>query len=353
MKQKKQRAGVTYKDAGVDVELKADAIESARSAIESTWTKDVVGEFGSYGGLFRAPAGMKKPLLCSSTDGVGTKIAVAIAADKHDTVGHDLVNHCVNDILVQGARPLFLLDYVATGRVDKRLIRDVISGFAAGCRENGCALIGGETAEMPGTYKDGDYDAAATIVGVVEEDDVLPKKNVKPGDVLIGLPSTGLHTNGYSLARKALFEVGGLTVKSKPKRLGGRTVGEALLAIHRSYASLLLPILPEGRVKAMAHITGGGFPDNVPRVLPEGVDAVFDATAWTPLPIFQLIRELGNVPDDECYHVFNMGVGMVLVCGKNDVEPLLASLKAQGEKGAKVVGEITRGKREARVRLGR
>jgi phosphoribosylformylglycinamidine cyclo-ligase len=348
-----ERAGVTYKDAGVDVEAKADAIESARAAIESTWGPEVVGEFGSYGGLFRAPSGMKKPLLCSSTDGVGTKIAVAIAADKHDTVGHDLVNHCVNDILVQGARPLFLLDYVATGRVDKRLIRDVITGFAAGCRENGCALIGGETAEMPGTYKDGDYDVAATIVGVVEEADVLPKKNVKPGDVLIGLPSTGLHTNGYSLARKALFDVGGLTVKSKPKSLGGRTVGDALLAVHRSYGPLLLPILPEGRVKAMAHITGGGFPDNVPRVLPEGVDAVFDATAWTPLPIFQLIRELGNVPDDECYHVFNMGVGMVLVCAKKDVDPLLASLAKRGEKNARVVGEITKGKREARVRFGR
>ncbi len=348
----KKRSGTTYKDAGVDVEAKADAIESARAAIESTWGPEVVGEFGSYGGLFRAPKGMKKPLLCSSTDGVGTKIAVAIAAGKHDTVGHDLVNHCVNDILVQGARPLFLLDYVATGRVNKALIRDVIRGFAAGCRENSCALIGGETAEMPGTYKDGDYDVAATIVGVVEEDDVLPKKDVKPGDVLIGLPSTGLHTNGYSLARKALFEIGGLTVKSKPKALRGASVGDALLAVHRSYASLLLPILPEGRVKAMAHITGGGFPDNVPRVLPKNVDAVFDATSWTPLPIFQLIRGLGGVPDDECYHVFNMGVGMVLVCGKKDVEPLLASLAAHGERGAKIVGEIAKGSQKALVRFG-
>jgi phosphoribosylformylglycinamidine cyclo-ligase len=349
----KKRAGTTYKQAGVDIEAKADAIESARTAIEATWNSDVVGEFGGFGGLIRAPSGMKKPLLCASTDGVGTKIAVAVAAKKHDTVGHDLVNHCVNDILVQGARPLFLLDYLATGRVDKALIRDVIRGFAAGCRENGCALIGGETAEMPGTYRDGDYDAAATIVGVVEEADLLPRPGVKPGDVLIGLPSTGLHTNGYSLARKVLFEKGGLTVASKPKELGGRTVGEALLAIHRSYAALLLPILPERRVKAMAHITGGGFPDNVPRVLPEGVDAVFDATAWTPLPIFQLIREMGGVPDDECYHVFNMGVGMVLVAGKRDADALLRSLAERGERGARVVGEVVKGARRSVVRFGR
>jgi phosphoribosylformylglycinamidine cyclo-ligase len=343
---------ITYKSAGVDIKAKAKAIWSARGAIEATWGNHVVGAFGGFGGLFRMPPGMRKPLLCSSTDGVGTKIAVAIAANRHDTVGQDLVNHCVNDILVQGARSLFLLDYIGTGRVKKDIVNAIISGFATACSDNGCALIGGETAEMPGTYRDDDYDLAATIVGVVEEDDVLPKKDVKPGDVLIGLPSTGLHTNGYTLARKALFEVGGHTVKSKPKELGGRTVGDALLAVHRSYGPLLLPLLPEGRIKAMAHITGGGFPDNIPRVLPEGVRAVVDATAWKPLPIFEMIRSLGNVPDDECYHVFNMGVGMVLVTAKKDAEPLLASLAAAGEKGAKVIGEIVKGPRSAVVRHG-
>jgi phosphoribosylformylglycinamidine cyclo-ligase len=349
----KKRAGVTYKSAGVDIEEKADAIESARQAIESTWGKEVVGEFGAYGGLFRMPQGMKKPLLCSSTDGVGTKIHVAIAAGRHDTVGQDIVNHCINDILVQGAKPLFVLDYVATGRVRKQVILDVVKGVAKACRESNCALIGGETAEMPGTYKEDDYDLAATIVGVVEEEDLLPRPDVKPGDVLIGLPSTGLHTNGYSLARKVLFERAGLTVKSKPKELGGRTVGEALLAVHRSYAPLLLPILPERRIKAMAHITGGGYPDNVPRVLPKDVDAVFDATSWTPLPIFQMIRDLGNVPDDECYHVFNMGMGMILVAAKRDAPALLASLAEHGEKGARVVGEIVKGTQQAVVRFGR
>ena len=267
-------------------------------------------------------------------------------------MGQDLVNHCVNDILVQGAKSLFLLDYIGTGRVRKSVIRDIISGFATGCRQNGCALIGGETAEMPGTYKDDDYDLAATIVGVVEEADVLPRRNVKPGDVLIGLPSTGLHTNGYSLARKVLFEGAGFKITDKPPELGGRTVGEALLAVHRSYGPLLLPILPEKRIKAMAHITGGGFADNVPRVLPPNVNALIDASAWDPPAIFKLIRELGNVPDDECYHVMNMGVGMVLVTGKRDVEPLLASLKAGGEKNARVIGEIAKGSREAIVRFG-
>jgi len=349
----KKRAAVTYKQAGVNIEEKADAIESARGAIESTWGKEVVGEFGAYGGLFRMPKGMKKPLLCSSTDGVGTKIAIAIAANRHDTVGQDIVNHCVNDILVQGARPLFLLDYIATGRVRKTVINDVIKGVAKACRESGCALIGGETAEMPGTYKENDYDLAATIVGVVEEDELLPRGDVKPGDVLIGLPSTGLHTNGYSLARKVLFDVAGFKVTDKPKALGGRTVGDALLAVHRSYAPLLLPLLPERRIKAMAHITGGGFKDNVPRVIPQSVNAVFDATAWTPLPIFQMIRELGNVPDDECYHVMNMGMAMVLVVAKRDVEPLLTSLREHGETGAKVIGEVVKGSGEAIVRFGR
>jgi phosphoribosylformylglycinamidine cyclo-ligase len=345
--------GLTYRDAGVDIAAKADAIHSARQAIERTWGREVLGGFGGFGGLFRMPQGMSDPVLCASTDGVGTKIAVAIAADRYDTVGHDLVNHCANDILVQGARSLFLLDYVATGRVEKRVIRDVISGFAQGCLENGCALIGGETAEMPGTYRDGDFDAAATIVGVVESADVLPRTDVKPGDVLVGLPSTGLHTNGYSLARKVLFERAGLAIGDRPAALGGRSVGEALLAVHRSYGPLLLPILPERRIKAMAHITGGGFPDNVPRVLPEGVAAVIDATAWRPLPIFETIRDLGDVPEPECYHVFNMGVGMVLVTAREDVDPLLASLAAHGERDAKVVGEIVAGERCCVVRFRR
>ncbi len=347
-----KQAATTYRDAGVDIDAKAEAILGARAAIERTWGPEVVGSFGGFGGLFRMPSGLEDPLLCSSTDGVGTKIAVAIAANRHDTVGRDLVNHCVNDILVQGARPLFLLDYIATGRIERRVIEDVIRGFAAGCLENGCALIGGETAEMPGTYREGDYDLAATIVGVVERRNLLPTQDVRAGDVLVGLPSSGLHTNGYSLARKVLIEKAALSVDARPAGLGGASVAEALLAVHRSYAQVLLPILPEGRIKAMAHITGGGFSDNLPRVLPEGVRAMVDASTWTPLPIFRLIRELGAVPDEECYRVFNMGIGMVLVTHRDHVDALIDSLRGHGETGARVVGELTAGERGAEVRFG-
>jgi phosphoribosylformylglycinamidine cyclo-ligase len=341
-------ARTSYRDAGVDIDAKMSAIASARKAIESTWTKDCVGSFGGFGGLFRAPGG-EDPLLCASTDGVGTKIAIAIAAGKHDTVGQCLTNHCVNDILVQGARPLFLLDYIAVGKMDRDVVRQVVEGFAAACRENGCALVGGETAEMPGTYKAGDYDLAGTIVGVVERKDLLPRTDVKAGDVLVGLRSSGLHTNGYSLARKVLLEQAKLGIHDRPPELGGRTVAEALLAVHRSYAPLLLPLLPRGWIKAMAHITGGGFPDNVPRVLPQGVRAVIDASAWKPLPIFEMIRARGGVDPAECYRVFNMGMGMVLVVAKADVELLLAALRERGEEGAAVIGRLESGTREAVV----
>ncbi|MCG3133657.1 MAG: Phosphoribosylformylglycinamidine cyclo-ligase [Planctomycetes bacterium] len=342
----------TYRDAGVDIDAKMGAIFSARKAIESTWNDRCVGSFGGFGGLFEAPKG-KDLLLCSSTDGVGTKIAVAIAAGKHDTVGRCLTNHCVNDILVQGARPLFLLDYIAVGKMDKDVVAQILSGFAAACRENGCALVGGETAEMPGTYKPGDYDLAGTIVGAVERADLLPRRNVAAGDVLIGLPSSGLHTNGYSLARKVLLEKSGLGIHDRPADLGGASVAEALLAVHRSYAPLLLPLLPSGLVKAMAHITGGGFPDNIPRVLPDGVRAVVDARTWEPLPVFEAIRTRGGVDRDECYRVFNMGMGMVLVASPSKAPKLLSALRAAGETGARVIGKLEKGTKEAVVTFGR
>jgi phosphoribosylformylglycinamidine cyclo-ligase len=342
----------SYRDAGVDIDAKMGAIRSSRQAIESTWGQGVVGSFGGFGGLFKMPEGLEDPLLCSSADGVGTKIHVAIRVGRHDTVGQCLTNHCVNDILVQGARPLFLLDYIAVGKMDKAIVQKVIEGFATACRENGCALIGGETAEMPGTYKAGDYDLAATIVGVVQRKDLLPRQDVRAGDVLIGLRSAGLHTNGYSLARKALFDVAGLSPDDRPRELGGVSVADALLAVHRSYAPLLLPILPRGLVKAMAHITGGGFPDNVPRVLPEGVRAVIDASSWQVPPIFQLIRKSGNVDRAECYRVMNMGMGMVLVAAPADVDPLLRALADRGETGAAVVGRLEAGPRECVVRFG-
>ncbi len=340
----------TYRDAGVDIDAKMGAIFSARKAIESTWNSGCVGSFGGFGGLFKCPTG-DDPLLCSSTDGVGTKIAVAIAAGRHDTVGQCLTNHCVNDILVQGARPLFMLDYIAVGKMEKEVVNQILSGFTKACRENGCALVGGETAEMPGTYRPGDYDLAGTIVGVVERRDLLPKATVQAGDVLIGIPSSGLHTNGYSLARKVLLEKASLDIHARPAQLGGQSVAEALLAVHRSYAPLLLPLLPEGRIKALAHITGGGFPDNIPRVLPDGVRAVVDASRWEVPAIFRMIRDLGNVDRDECYRVFNMGMGMVLVAAPADVDPLLRSLRAAGESGVAVIGHLEAGKKEAVVRL--
>ena len=262
----------SYAAAGVDIDAKMAAVARAKEAIRSTFTAGVVGDVGGFGGLFRPDfRGLADPLLVASADGVGTKLKVAIAAGVHDTVGQDLVNHCVNDILVQGARPLFFLDYIALGRMDAGVVGRILEGFAKACRENGCALLGGETAEMPGVYADGDYDVAGTIVGVVDRPKLLDGSRVAEGDRLLGLGSSGLHTNGYSLARKIFFEDRGLTPQSVVPELGGATVASALLAVHRSYLSPVFPLVEDLLLSGMAHITGGGFPDNLPRVLPEGV----------------------------------------------------------------------------------
>jgi phosphoribosylformylglycinamidine cyclo-ligase len=342
--------GLTYKDAGVDIDTATRGLRRAKALIEATQGDECVGGVGGFGGLFRMPQGMTEPLLVASTDGVGTKIHVAVMADRHDTVGEDLVNHCVNDILVQGARPLFVLDYFACGALTEDVLVDVITGFANGCSRNDCALLGGETAEMPGTYKPGDYDLAATVVGVVERAALLPTPDVAAGDVLVGMRSTGLHTNGYSLARKALFERASLGVDDRPESLGGASVADALLAVHRTYAPLLLPILPNSGVKALCHITGGGYPDNLPRVLPEGVGAVVDASAWSPLPIFDLIQQSGDVPDSEMYRTFNMGMGMLAVVAPDRADETLAALAAAGEEGAAIIGELVAADRTVEVR---
>jgi phosphoribosylformylglycinamidine cyclo-ligase len=289
------------------------AVAGAADAIRSTFTAGVVGDVGGFGGLFRPDfRGLDDPLLVASTDGVGTKLKVAAAAGVHDTVGQDIVNHCVNDILVQGARPLFFLDYIATGRLDPGVVGLLIRGVAKACRENGCALLGGETAEMPGVYADGDYDLAGTIVGVVDRPKLLDGARVAEGDLLIGLASSGLHTNGYSLARKILFDRLGLAPESSVPELGG-TVAEVLLAVHRSYLAPVLPLVEDGLLSAMAHITGGGFQDNIPRVLPRGLDAVIHPEAWAWPPLFRFLAEKGGVPPAEMLHVFNCGLGMVLV----------------------------------------
>ncbi len=333
-----------YADSGVNIDAATRALARSKEAVRSTWDQRVRNELGAFGGLFQAAPG--EPLMVASVDGVGTKVMVARMAGRYDTVGQDLVNHCVDDILVQGAEPLFFLDYFATSRLEEAVLPVIIEGFARGCRENGCALLGGETAEMPGVYGEGEFDLAGTIVGRVNEEDVLDGSRIAAGDRVWGLPSTGLHTNGYSLARAALFDQGGFAVGDQPAELGGATVADALLAVHRSYLGELRSIWKEhGRpaVHGLIHITGGGFYDNIPRVVPDGFCVEVDPSAWTPLSIFQLIADKGGVAKTEMYRVFNMGVGMVVVTG-----PEVDLARVQGI-GAMEIGVVRKGTDKVRL----
>ena len=316
-----------YRAAGVDIDAADDAKARIRRHVESTFTAGARGAFGGFGGLFRMPEGARRPLLVSSADGVGTKIKVAIEADRHDTVGHDLVNHCVNDILVQGAAPLFFLDYVAFGTLVPRVVEQVVAGVAAGCRENSCALMGGETAEMPGLYTPPDYDLAGFVVGYVEEEAVLGPERVRPGDVLVGLASSGLHTNGYSLARRIVSERLRLRA-SDPFPGESGSVADVLLAVHRSYLRALAPVLD--RVHAMAHVTGGGLPGNVNRALPPALDAVIDAASWNIPNVFRVLEDAGAVPREEMLRAFNMGVGMVVITDAGAAAPVMEAARAAG-----------------------
>jgi phosphoribosylformylglycinamidine cyclo-ligase len=319
-----------YGSAGVDLDASNAAKNRIKKLVESTFTSGVVGGFGGFGGMFRFPSGLDKPVLVSSADGVGTKIKVAIESNRHDTIGRDLVNHCVNDILVQGALPMFFLDYVAFGKLDPRVVEAVVAGVAVGCRENGCALIGGETAEMPGLYAPPDYDLAGFIVGYVEEERVLGPQRVRPDDVLIGLPSSGLQTNGYSLARKIVKDRLKLRLNDAFPG-GGGVVADVLLAEHRSYLPALKPVLD--RVHAMAHITGGGLPGNLDRALPQSLDAVIDLSSWQTPNVFRVLMEAGAVEPAEMYRTFNMGVGMVVICGPSDVDAVLSGAAGAGVSG--------------------
>ena len=313
------RRVTSYKDSGVDIDAQDDALREVRRIARDTYTPGVLSDIGSFGGLFRGTfEGIESPILVSSTDGVGTKLRVAQAMKIHDTVGYDLVCHCVNDILVQGARPLFFLDYYATGRLRPPVMTDVIRGMARACKENGCALIGGETAEMPGFYSDDDYDVAGFILGVVDAKLLIDGKAVREGDVLIGLPSVGLHTNGYSLARRVLFDKLGHDEQTIIPGLG--KAGEVLLQPHISYLKPLLPLVEQRAIHAMAHITGGGLTDNIPRVLPEKLDARVKLGSWPVLPVFRYLYEQGNIDPGEMLRVFNMGVGMVLFVAPDDVD---------------------------------
>ncbi len=322
-----------YGSAGVDIDASNAAKARIRRLVESTFTKGVVGGFGGFGGMFRVPADLEKPVLVSSADGVGTKIKVAIEAGRHDTIGRDLVNHCVNDILVQGALPAFFLDYVAFGKLDPLVVEAVVAGVAAGCRENGCALIGGETAEMPGLYTPPDYDLAGFIVGYVEENRILGPQRVQPDDVLIGLPSSGLHTNGYSLARKIVTDRLKLRL-SDPFPGGGGAVADVLLAEHRSYLPALRPVLD--RVHAMAHITGGGLIENLDRALPRTLDAVIDLSSWDTPNVFRVLMDAGSVEPREMYRTFNMGVGIVVICTSSDEKAVLSAASAAGVSGWRI-----------------
>jgi phosphoribosylformylglycinamidine cyclo-ligase len=309
----------TYRDSGVDIDAQDEALRDVRRIARDTYTPGVLSDIGAFGGLFKGTfEGMESPILVSSTDGVGTKLRVAQAMKVHDTVGYDLVSHCVNDILVQGARPLFFLDYYATGKLRPPVMTDVIRGMARACKENGCALIGGETAEMPGFYGDDDYDVAGFIIGVVDAKNLVEAKNVREGDILIGLPSAGLHTNGYSLARRILFDQLQLDHQSIIPEVG--KAGEVLLQPHLSYLKPLLPLVEERSLHAMAHITGGGLTDNVPRVLPDTLDAHIKLGSWPVLPIFKFLAEQGKVDGAEMLRVFNMGIGMVLMVAPDQVD---------------------------------
>jgi len=334
-----------YKSSGVDIDAGHEVVRRIKGLARSTFTPGVLSDIGSFGGLFRlAPGEFADPVMVASADGVGTKLKVAFLANRHDTVGEDLVNHCVNDILVQGARPLFFLDYLATGRLAPDVAEQIVTGIARGCRANGCALLGGETAEMPGFYAAGEYDLAGFIVGAVDRARIVNGATLQPGDALIGLPSAGLHTNGYSLARRIVFDELKLTVDS-PLPGVGTTVADALLAVHRSYLPVIEPLLAElGLVKGLAHITGGGITDNLPRIFPAGVGARIDRRAWEVPALFRFLGEAGQVPVDDMYRSFNMGIGLIIACRPGDASRVMAALGGQGE-APRVIGELVAGDR--------
>ena len=334
---------IGYKDAGVNIDEADRAVVHIRKHARSTFTPGVLTDIGSFGGGYLL-SGWKKPVLVSSADGVGTKLKIAFMAGRHDTIGEDLVNHCVNDIAVQGAVPLFFLDYFAVGKLDASVAGQVIAGVARGCRNNGCALIGGETAEMPGFYPDGEYDLAGFIVGVVDREKIITGKDVQIGDIILGLPSNGLHTNGYSLARKLLFEVAHYSPETYVNEIKNK-VGNELMRTHKSYWPALRKLIDAQCVVALAHITGGGITENLPRVLPRGTAAQIELGSWPVLPIFEHLQELGKVPQEEMLRTFNMGMGMLLVVPAAKFKKAQSVLERVGEK-AYTIGRITKGERK-------
>jgi phosphoribosylformylglycinamidine cyclo-ligase len=333
--------GLRYREAGVDLDAAERTKDRLKALVAATRDANTLSEMGTFGGLYRVPADVADPILVSSADGVGTKLKVAFMAGRHDTVGEDLVNHCVNDILVQGARPLFFLDYLASGEMDEEVIAEVVSGIARGCRTNGCSLLGGETAQMAGFYTEGEYDLAGFIVGIVSRTALLDGSEVSDGDVLVGLAASGLHTNGYTLARRIVFEQMGLRIDDPMPDTDG-SVADVLLEVHRSYLPSLRPLVEAGRIHALAHITGGGVPGNLPRVLPAGLGAEIDRGSWEVPGVFRALARGGDVSQDEMDRVFNMGVGMIAVVAPDAADGVIAELEGRGE-GAWRLGTIREG----------
>ena len=338
---------VRYRDAGVDIDEADRAVSSIKKFARQTFTRGVLTDIGSFGAAYQ-PSGFRRPVLVSSADGVGTKLKIAFQTGRHDTVGEDLVNHCVNDIAVQGAVPLFFLDYFAVGKLDATVAAAVVSGIARGCRQNGCALIGGETAEMPGMYAPSEYDLAGFIVGAAERKALLTGRGIREGDALLALPSTGLHTNGYSLARKLLFDLAGYAPKTLLPELGA-TVADALLAVHRSYLKPIRALMKAGVLRGAAHITGGGITDNTPRMLPAGLGVSIDTGSWRIPALFELLRQIGNIPEDDYRRTFNLGVGMILAVPARGASKAETVLRRLGETPFRIGSVMHQKRGRARV----
>lgn len=348
MTEKKQ---ITYRDAGVDIDAGNKAVELMKASVRATYRQEVMGDLGGFGGMFAlAPGKYKEPVLVSGTDGVGTKLKLAFMLDRHDTIGQDAVAMCVNDILVQGAEPLFFLDYLAVGKLEPEKVAQIVKGVAGACKQSGCALIGGETAEMAGFYPDGEYDIAGFCVGIVEKAGIINGDDIKPGDVILGLPSSGLHSNGYSLVRKVCFDVNKLDIHEQIAEFGC-TLGEELLKPTRLYPAVCLPLIDKFHIKGMVHITGGGFTENIPRILPKDCSAEIDTTAWPVSPVFTKIQEWGNVPWTDMYRTFNMGVGMIIIASERTAKSVVDHLAARNEPVYRI-GSVVEGKKETILKGG-
>lgn len=341
---------LTYRDAGVDIDAGNLSVKLIKDSVKATYRPEVLGDLGGFGGLFAMSTKYKEPVLVSGTDGVGTKLRLAFILDKHDTIGQDAVAMCVNDILVQGAEPLFFLDYLAVGKLEPEQVADVVKGVANACNESGCALIGGETAEMAGFYAEGEYDIAGFAVGAVEKSKIITSEKVKAGDVILGLPSSGVHSNGYSLVRKIVFDVKGFKGDEYIDELG-KTIGEELLTPTRLYPKSCLPLIEKFDIHGMVHVTGGGYYENIPRALPEDMGAEIDATSWPVPPIFTLLKEWGNVDWHEMYRTFNMGIGMIIIASADEAEKIKADLQARNE-AVYEIGKVTQGSHEVIVKGG-